>query len=457
MTAIKKIILDNFKSFGHIEFDLTEGKRVLPYAFIYGENGSGKTNLLESVVFLKKSMITLAREPKYEGKEKEMVDLFGNLLEMMKHDSQNGNLKQSVMDLLIPKDLPYLAAQYRMIGDSEGMCVSISLEIDGHDALYSMCFDENNVLRQESLRYLANERITDLFNLRSANDDSLNLFSPIFFRNSGYEKHLRESVRKYWGKHSLLSILNHERIKNNIGFMEDAITNNVFVFMDSLNEIMAESGPLGEILSRAESIRYSPQTGTIDKSQIGKLKNYETALDKAFTRIYSDVRRVYFKTVEAEEGRVDYTLYFVRHIHGRDRDIPAVSESSGTRKILSILPFLLDCAAGKAVMIDELDSGVHDKLILDLIQEILGEVKGQLIVTTHNTSLLKILEPRSAFIIKVDLNGEREIHSISRILRTQKNHNNQDRYLKGLMDGVPQMGSLDLDEIATAYYEQEEE
>ena len=102
-----------------------------------------------------------------------------------------------------------------------------------------------------------------------------------------------------------------------------------------------------------------------------------------------------------------------------------------------------------------MDSGIHDKLVFDLITEILGEIKGQLIITTHNTSLLRILEPKCAFIINVDLEGERDIRSISKIVRTQKSHNNQDRYLKGLMEGVPYMGSLDLDEIATSFYNQE--
>ena len=455
MTAIKKIILDNFKPFGHLEFDLSDGKGVLPYAFIYGENGSGKTNLLESVTFLKRSLVTLARDPEYEGKEKEMVDIFGHLLDMMKHDGGNEKLKQSVIDILIPKDLPYLAAQYRMIGDGEGMGICLILDIDGHDATYVMRFDDDNNLKRESLRYLANERVTELFNLVSAEDQSQNSFSPRLFADSGYERDLRESVSRYWGKHSFLSILNRERIKNNASFMENVVARNVLVFMDSLNGIMAESGPLGEILSRSDNIRYSPQSGRIDRDQLGKLRNYETALDKAFTRIYSDVRRVYFKTTETEDGGIEYVLYFVRHIHGEDRDVPAAFESSGTRKILGILPFLLDCAAGRTVMIDEMDSGVHDKLIFDLIREILREIKGQLIVATHNTSLLKILDPKGSFIISVDLNGDREIRNVSRILRTQKNHNNQDRYLKGLMDGVPVMGSLDLDEIATSYYEQE--
>lgn len=455
MATIKKITLDNFKSFGHLEFDLTEGKKTLPYAFIYGENGSGKTNLLESISFLKKSLLTLAREPKSDDKEKELVETFGKLIDMMKHDSENDNLKQSVMDLLIPKDLPYLTAQYRMIGSEEGMRIGITLDIDGHDATYAMAFDGSNNLVQETLRYLANERITDLFDLHFTVSEIQMGFSPLFFKDDGYGKNVKESIKKYWGKHSLLSIMNHERIKNNVDFMKNSVTDNLFIFMDSLNGIRTESGPIGELLCRVDTIKYNPQSGTIAKDHLDELRNYETALNKAFTRIYSDVRKVYFKTEDSGENKLEYTLCFVRHIHGKDREIPAALESSGTRKLLSIFPFLLDCAAGRTVMIDEMDSGIHDKLVFDLITEILSEIKGQLIITTHNTSLLRILEPKGAFIINVDLNGEREIRSICKILRTQKNHNNQDRYLKGVLDGVPYMGSLDLDEIAGSYYNRE--
>ena len=455
MATIKKITLDNFKSFGHLEFDLTEGKKTLPYAFIYGENGSGKTNLLESFSFLKKSQLTLAREPKSDNKEKEWIDIFGKLLDMMKHDSENDNLKQSVMDLLVPKDLPYLTSQYRMIGSEDGMGIGITLDIDGHDATYSMAFDSNNNLEQEVLRYLANERTTDLFNLHFSDGEIKAVFSSTFFKDDEYEKYIKESVKKYWGKHSFLSIMNYERIKNNLEFMMNSVMSNLFTFMDSLNEIRTESGPIGEILCRVDSVKYNPLSGTVQKDHLDELRNYETALNKAFTRIYSDVRKVHFKTKEVGEDTFEYTLYFVRHIHEKDREVPASLESSGTRKLLSIFPYLLDCAAGRTVMIDEMDSGIHDKLVFDLITEILSEIKGQLIITTHNTSLLKILEPKCAFIINVDLNGERGIRSICKILRTQKNHNNQDRYLKGLLDGVPYMGSLDLDEIADSYYNTE--
>ena len=49
-----RIVLDNFLSFGHVEFDLSGAYgKPLNYAFVYGENGSGKTNLVRSIAFLR--------------------------------------------------------------------------------------------------------------------------------------------------------------------------------------------------------------------------------------------------------------------------------------------------------------------------------------------------------------------------------------------------------------------
>jgi AAA15 family ATPase/GTPase len=57
---ISFIKLNNFKSFKNVELDL-RGKKGIPkkIAFIYGENGSGKTNLMDSLFFLHNSFNTL--------------------------------------------------------------------------------------------------------------------------------------------------------------------------------------------------------------------------------------------------------------------------------------------------------------------------------------------------------------------------------------------------------------
>lgn len=58
---IRKITLDGFKSFSHFEFDLAEGEvgREGGVALVYGENGAGKSQLIESLAVLKMTADTL--------------------------------------------------------------------------------------------------------------------------------------------------------------------------------------------------------------------------------------------------------------------------------------------------------------------------------------------------------------------------------------------------------------
>ena len=454
MAAIKRITLDNFKSFGHIEIDLSSGNKTLPYAFIYGENGSGKSNLIHSVVFLKRIMFTLGREPESVEKENEFFDTFGKIVNMMQQDSEFDKIKSSIRDIMIPKDAMMLAQEYRMIDSDENMSFRIVLDMGGYDATYSIVFDKTNMIISESLKSRVTKRTNDLFSLDYGDGGITADYSPALFTDSGYAKSFKELIRQYWGKHSLLSIMNYEMMRNNEQFLRSSVAGGLLDFIDSVKDICIDDDHLGEILKKANDFKYNPLSGMIRSDSVWVLKNYERALNKAFTRMYSDVRGVYFKIRDGKDGWSTYSLYFTRHIHGKDRDIPASAESSGTGKLLDIFPYLMDCASGKTVLIDEMDSGIHDKLVFDLITEILGEIRGQLIITTHNTSLLKILDPKSAFIISTDLDGERTVYSIASMMRTQRNHNNQDRYLRGLMDGVPYMGEIDLDEIADSFEEE---
>ncbi|MDR0334684.1 MAG: AAA family ATPase, partial [Methanomassiliicoccaceae archaeon] len=64
----KKIVLDNFKSFNHITFDLTGAEKApVSYALIYGKNGSGKSNLIESLMFLKDTLRTYSGMSRTSG------------------------------------------------------------------------------------------------------------------------------------------------------------------------------------------------------------------------------------------------------------------------------------------------------------------------------------------------------------------------------------------------------
>ena len=97
--------------------------------------------------------------------------------------------------------------------------------------------------------------------------------------------------------------------------------------------------------------------------------------------------------------------------------------------------------------------GVHEKLIRDLMNEFLPEIRGQLVATTHNTSLLETVNPRNAFVLRVDSEGFKEMASIQSICRTQKNHNNRQRYLNGQFDAVPVIGVVDMRGICEGFTE----
>lgn len=69
-------------------------------------------------------------------------------------------------------------------------------------------------------------------------------------------------------------------------------------------------------------------------------------------------------------------------------------------------------------------------------------------MTTHNTTLLNSIQKDAVHFLVVDALGNKKFVSISDFpIRTQQNHNIQDRYLQGIYDGVPLIGYLDFNEF----------
>ena len=76
------------------------------------------------------------------------------------------------------------------------------------------------------------------------------------------------------------------------------------------------------------------------------------------------------------------------------------------------------------------------------------DIDGQLIITTHNTGLLKTVSPKNVFIIDIDSEGYKRVLNFNSEIRTMANHNNQNRYMNNAVGGVPFIGTVDLRSIA---------
>ncbi len=130
-------------------------------------------------------------------------------------------------------------------------------------------------------------------------------------------------------------------------------------------------------------------------------------------------------------------------------DIAAESESTGTLHLLDILPFLLMGVKGKAVVIDELDTGIHDLLVNSILGNVLDSIRGQLIITTHNTMLLETeIDPSCIYTFYVDKDANKYLEPIVAYEgRAHPNLNYRNRYLKGMYGGIPMVRDIDFDEL----------
>ena len=441
----KRIELDNYRSFTHIVFDLEgTGGEPKPYALVYGENGSGKTNLIESVAFLKQSMRTLVLGDDISGQRSRIQELDDNGSELVAQVKQLTDMALKELELAASSiSISEYAREVMTIGAEGPMVLRYTLLLNGKEAVYELQFSPEGKVVHERLTHVISSRSGRYFDIDSRDGEMKITFGADLFTNRRFKAQVRELTEKLWGNHTFLALVYAECRRSNPDYLRESLRPEMLSLITYIDDIVVNSARNGQ---DARIWPIDVMAGSIPSDSEAMLDAYGEAISTFFTRLYTDVGKVYYQKSE-NEGRITYRLMFSRRISESFREIPAVQESAGTRKLLGMLPALLECAKGSVVFIDELDSGIHDKLIHDLIGEALPSVKGQMIVTTHNTSLIKDTDPSKVYVIDIDALGNKDIHTLASITRTQKSHNNTVRYMDGVFGGVPYIGVLDLDDI----------
>lgn len=449
MPRLTRIVLDNFLSFGHIEFDLCGKDGPRGYALIYGENGSGKTNMVRAVRFLTDSIGTIVMADAIDAYR---ADLEKGGPRQFPNDPDRQDIENAMYHLVKsvfapkPVSLTTMGRSCRMIGSDGPMRLRYDFDTDTGRLSYTMEFSGDGTLATEELaRFTTGTRTSRLFHVESGATGPEASFGRSVFAPE-LSRALRRRIPVSWGKNSLLAILTSEFSRNNDLFMQGSVSEHVKATLDFIRSVSVDvdSGTFRDVWENGMPM----EQGMVDPSQKGLLDAYGRAASSYLVRLYSDVKRVYYETVPKDDG-LEYRLVVEKVIAGERREIPFDQESSGTRKLLGMLPALLRCVRGGIAFVDEFDSGIHDKIVHDMLDEIFRESAGQLILTTHNTLLLETAEPSNVYVIRSTVDGFKEIRTFDSIAHTKKgHHNNRLRYLQGLYDGVPIIRSLDLPTIA---------
>lgn len=433
---LKKIKLQNFKSFKNFEVEFKRPKESPNIYFIYGENGSGKSNLVSSIEFFKDLSNSFNLQDRFSG-------LFDAT------DLEKQYIKQLIKDFRRQQDIETLIKNIRRIGSRDDILLEYVFELYEKEFTYQVILNNTKIIK-ESLKGPLNVDRVNIFKISYENELLVHFNNALFSRS--YSNEIKELISQYFGKHTLLSILNNELRKKNIEYLENNINETVLVFLHYINLISTSSpDEVGFFSTDNKHINELPidlESGELNKVDKLKLERAEELLNMYFTGLYSDVKSVYYKIDEMGQT-LRYKLYFKKMIGGNVIDVPFSIESSGTKKLLELFPYFVNLLNGDIVVIDEFESSIHDMLIIEIIKR-LGDadLKGQLIATTHNTSLLEELNRDNVYILNVDDLGNKKIYNVKDSgFRIQQNHSLYQNYKKGVFGGVPSPGYFDFNDI----------
>ena len=430
---LKSINIKNFRSFSELNADFTSSNhKPKKLVMIYGENGSGKSNFMASIAFLKNTLNSLSFQ-----------QYLNKMIENNEFENNDENTIKKLISIM-RSNLHEEIKLNKMIGSEENMVLEFNYVYDRtKDATYKLEFSDEGVI-YESLYCQLEKNLVKSFEI----SDGKIYFNNILFKSAQYEGEIKEKVQKYFGKHTFLSIIFNEFRLNNKKYINKNISKSFLKAINELNDcsVWCKYSKTEEgYINTKKIMRYLAQ-GYINKNEENDLLNIQEALNNYFICLYSDIKGIHYK-LEENNNHYKYTLFFDKLINGKIRSIPSTLESTGTLKLLDIFPYIYKCISGGTVFIDEIDSGVHDLLMNDLLVNIEKQIKGQLIITTHNTMLLKNIKADFSYVINVDIYGNKNLNCIKDFGRIQNNHNVSTRYLNGIFGGIPQAANIDLQEI----------
>ena len=437
------IRLKNFMSFRAVTFDFRNGRKgAKKFVALYGENGSGKSNFVRSVDFLRRSIDSfnpskdIPINSQWESPQSQRLAYYIYLT------SQLIEIRQA-------PDLSIFLTDCRMAECEEESDVEYGFQYNGHEGCYTIRFTDKIIY--EKLYYYTGRQSGTLFELSCQDGRIQKIFSGKLFASKKIASEICDEIDKYWGKHTFLSILNKETSEKNEQYIKDSYLPFLFDVLTMIQEMTVHYKMTSLSGSEIDAGKPSNILKKLDRGKIRKndeavLNRSERILNDFLPQLYADIKEVYYER-QYEGDAISYTLYVKKMIGGRIRNIDFQQESAGTQHILEIIHSLLGAFCGVTVVYDEIDNGIHDLLLKNILESMVDHITGQLIITTHNTYMLETIDPKSAYVINVDYQGNKDVKSLDQFTRIQGTNNPRTMYLKGLFGGVPIIDTVDYDSI----------
>ena len=441
---LKRILLENFKNVKRGEIPLVrKDENGACIAGIYGQNGSGKTAIIDALGLLKNCLRGDPLEPKV-----------GNAFALcINVDSESARLE---FEFAIEKNDS--EASYKVV-------YGFSIKKDNSDNSTKL------VIYNEKLSYSSKGKDTATKFVDYIDTDSDTPFVPKAKYDSliGKDKTKKTNllVAKKMAEANIASFIfskeMHEAIlPGETRFILERLTqyaeNELFVIRAAYSgRINLNEMPLYISIGQNENPRNVSLLIPLNNSGVVHsdiLQNIEAAINSiniVLPQIVPNLK-VGLKILGKElmpDGSMGHIVQLTSCKEGHE--FPLVMESDGIKKIISILSLLINVYNNHSttVAIDELDSGIFEYLLGEILRVISEKGKGQLLFTSHNLRPLETLDKN--FIVFTTTNPMNRYIRFSGVKTT---NNLRDFYYRDIILGEqsePVYESTNNSEIALAF------
>ncbi|MYN69413.1 AAA family ATPase [Streptococcus suis] len=434
----KKIFFQNFKSFSNLTFDLTNRGKSKNLVAIYGENGSGKSNIVDSFKLLRLSMDTM--------------DISKKISKLQEKLQENEN-RENLPDINTISELFFggvnsfyeVSKNTHRISANDNTKLVFEFNIASGDGKYTLEYNKIGEIISESLDYTINSQIGNHFKIDRTTQISIALNKTIF--KKGVIKDLQEQIEKFWGKHTFLAIFSDYANSVNNDYLFTNISSNFIKVIHEFKKISIWTEEMQGPFDNTSLLLTKLDKGEINSNEKDKLLQTEEIIYNYFSAMYADIKDVRY-VLDEESESIKYELTIYKNIGGELTEVPISLESNGTKKLLELLTVFLWAVDGRICVVDEIDTGIHDILMNNVLKSLSDCISGQLIFTTHDTALLKELLPSSAYFISIDVNGNKEIRSGNfGDKKVSPNNNMEKMYLEGFFGAIPEPLAIDFKEL----------
>ena len=289
------IKLKNFKSLEDVELNLLDRyNNPKKLVLIYGENGIGKSNIASSFFMLSETLRTMD--------VRDLMEAF--LSEDMNNIKNKEELKKYLKTRY--KDIETIIKENKTVSSNEPMLIEFGFKINKKSGRYILETDNSQIIH-ERLEFTLTKRKGTYIDI-SPSKTIIN--EKIFLDKTTYQS-INQSVDKFWGKHSFLSILIHEIHDKSEKYINNQISDYLREVLDFITSISCKikfgSRQERAIIGLPHEILSNYENGSISITDNEILDKTEMMLTSFLSLTNKDIKKAYYKK-EIENDEILYNL-----------------------------------------------------------------------------------------------------------------------------------------------------